>query len=651
LSAGTYANVDAVFTPATASSSDGSITYTTSTSTPPQSFTVNPESEGTITTLNTVTSPVTYGSETAETFTGTVTGASGDGYPEGTVTLYYTTTPVQMCAETLPAGSGDTATFSCPLTASQLSAATYGNVVAVFTPGTASSSSNGDFTYTTSTSTPAQSFTVNPESEGTITTLNTVTSPITFGSENAETFTGTVTGQSGDGAPGGTVTIYYGTTPVALCNDSLPSAGSGDSATFSCPLAASQLVPATYGSVDAVYGGGGSLNNDYTYTTSTSTPTQSFTVNGESEGTTTTLNTVTSPITFGSETAETFTGTVTGASGDGYPEGTVTIYYGTTPVAICNETLPAGSGDSASYSCPLTASQLPPATYSSVDAVFTPGTASSSSNGDFTYTTSTSTPTQSFTVNPSVSTVGTTTTLNTVTSPITYGSETAETFTGTVTGASGDGFPIGTVTVYYGTTPVALCHENLPSTGSGDSATFTCPLTASQLSAGTYANVDAVFTPATASSSDGSITYTTSTSTPPQSFTVNPAVSSSNNLQIQMSSSGLIAGVGGLYLVTVTNHASTASTGTLTITDVLPAGVSYGGDLVYPPGWHCTSVSGTVTCTSSAAIAPHGVDYLLLAVGVSARSGTSITNTVKLTPVGTPASNYTATVTTKVAPR
>ncbi len=31
---------------------------------------------------------------------------------------------------------------------------------------------------------------------------------------------------------------------------------------------------------------------------------------------------------------------MTGQSGDGYPEGTVTLYYGTTPVALCSETLP-----------------------------------------------------------------------------------------------------------------------------------------------------------------------------------------------------------------------------------------------------------------------------------------------------------------------
>ena len=55
-----------------------------------------------------------------------------------------------------------------------------------------------------------------------------------------------------------------------------------------------------------------------------------------------------------------------------------------------------------------------------------------------------------------------------------------------------------------------------------------------------------------------------------------------------------------------------------------------------------------MTCTSTKAIAAHGVDHLFLVVRVSARPGTSIANTVNLAPVGTPASNYTSSVTTKV---
>lgn len=64
------------------------------------------------------------------------------------------------------------------------------------------------------------------------------------------------------------------------------------------------------------------------------------------ETTTTSLNTLTSPIYYGSETSETFTGTVTGQSGDGYPEGTVAVYYGSgPPTSLCSGALTGGSGD------------------------------------------------------------------------------------------------------------------------------------------------------------------------------------------------------------------------------------------------------------------------------------------------------------------
>ncbi len=124
---------------------------------------------------------------------------------------YGTPTATELCTSNLTASGANAATFSCALTASQLPVGTYSNVVAVFTPAT-TSSTNTNFTYTTSTSTPAQSFIVSASvsTEPTTTSLNAVTSPITYGSETTEVFTGTVTGQSGDGNPQGTVSVTRG---------------------------------------------------------------------------------------------------------------------------------------------------------------------------------------------------------------------------------------------------------------------------------------------------------------------------------------------------------------------------------------------------------------------------------------------------------
>ena len=182
--------------------------------------------------------------------------------------------------------------------------------------------------------------------------------------------------------------------------------------------------------------------------------------------------------------------------------------------------------------------------------------------------------------------------------------------------------------------------------GSGDSVNYSCSLaSATQLPAGAYTNVVAAYSGG--SSSNTSFTYNASTSSP-QGLTVSPASTSANNLKIQLSSWRLLWGIGGLYQIKVTNEAGTATTGTLTVTDALPTGLSYLGAGSLPPGWHCSATAGTVACTSTKAIAAHGFDYLTLRVRVSARPGTSITNTVNLTPAGTPASNYTSSVTTKV---
>jgi hypothetical protein len=126
---------------------------------------------------------------------------------------------------------------------------------------------------------------------------------------------------------------------------------------------------------------------------------------------------------------------------------------------------------------------------------------------------------------------------------------------------------------------------------------------------------------------------------------------STNNLKIQMLAlPTFVSNAPNAYLIAVTNEASTATTGTLTLTDVLPAGLTLEGSLVIPPGFSCvsSSMTNTLTCTSRGSIPAHGTVYIGVGVFVTARPGTTVTNTANLTPVGTPASNYTASVTSRV---
>ena len=454
-------------------SSNGDYAYTTSTS-GTVTFTVTKLSRGTTTTLTRSAATVAYGSETTETFSATVTGVTGDGYPEGTVQIRKTTTAV-ICTATLTAASETThaATYKCSLTASQLGAAGY-TVKAVYEGGT---SSNGNYAYTTSTS-GTVTFTVTKVSKGTTTTLTRSAATVAYGSETTETFSATVTGAATDGYPEGTVQIRKSATTAVICTAALTAASeTTDAATYKCSLTASQLGAAAY-TVKAVYEGGTSSNGNYTYTTSTSTPV-SFTVKKGSSGTTTTLSRSAASVAYGSETAETFSATVTGVTGGGYPEGTVQIRK-TTTVVVCAATLTAASETTASatYKCSLTASQLGAASYTA-KAVYEGGT---SSNGDYAYTTSTS-GTASFAVTreAELSSI----TLSAVTTPIAFGSETTETFTATVNGVTGDGYPEGTVTIQTtGGTPI--CTANL-SSETTHTATYKCSLTASQLLPGTYA--------------------------------------------------------------------------------------------------------------------------------------------------------------------
>ena len=88
---------------------------------------------------------------------------------------------------------------------------------------------------------------------------------------------------------------------------------------------------------------------------------------------------------------------------------------------------------------------------------------------------------------------------------VVYGSENGERFSVEVFGQSGDGYPKGTATVYVSGVPV--CTATLTP---GVFSTGSCFLTGSQLAAGTY-TVSTLYNPATVSSTDSLVYYTSST--------------------------------------------------------------------------------------------------------------------------------------------
>ena len=300
-------------------------------------------SANTTTGLGLSSASVAYDSETSEIFTVTVTGQSGDGHPEGTVAVYNSTT--KLCSATLIPVGGHSASVTCSLTAHELAGGSYSDVFATYSPGTPSSS-NASYTYGTSSSTPVQSFSVG--SANTTTGLGLSSASVAYDSETSEIFTVTVTGQSGDGHPEGTVAVYNSTTK--LCGATLIPIG-GHSASATCSLTAHELAGGSYSDVFATYSPGtpSSSNASYTYGTSSSTPVQTFSVGSvnTTTSTTTSLELSARKVTYGDEQVEQLSVSVSPQHSGTTPTGTVTISG-----ANCQITLSSGKG-----SCTL------PATY------------------------------------------------------------------------------------------------------------------------------------------------------------------------------------------------------------------------------------------------------------------------------------------------
>jgi hypothetical protein len=293
---------------------------------------------------------VAYGSETSEIFTVTVTGQPGNGYPEGTVAVYNSST--ELCSNTLATVSNDSASATCSPSAFELAIGDYDDVFATYVPGVPSSSSSA-YSYETSSSTPVQAFSVG--SINTTTSLGLSSATVAYGSERSEVFTVTVTGLSGYGDPEGTVTVYDSSTE--LCSNTLLPV-STDSASATCSLTASELAGGYYSDVYATYSPGTTSSSDstYTYETSSSTPVQIFKVS-PAKATSTTVSESRTSVVYGHESATVFSVTVTTHYGEAVRNGQkVRVHVG--PVA-CTAVLKGGSG-----TCRIASAALPVGSYS-----------------------------------------------------------------------------------------------------------------------------------------------------------------------------------------------------------------------------------------------------------------------------------------------
>jgi len=96
---------------------------------------------------------------------------------------------------------------------------------------------------------------------------------------------------------------------------------------------------------------------------------------------------------------------------------------------------------------------------------------------------------------------------------------------------------------------------------------------------------------------------------------------------VKTNSGSFIKGQQGTFVLTVTNVGTSSSSTPITVTDVIPAGLSVVG--ASGDGWSCTT-GPTVTCTRTAALPPSVASQITLVVNILATAPDSITNTARV---------------------
>ena len=229
----------------------------------------------------------------------------------------------------------------------------------------------------------------------------------------------------------------------------------------------------------------------------------------------------------------------------------------------------------------------------------------------------------------------------TITTSATPSANTGGAISDTAVLASGNA-PTGTITFTVfgpsnGTcsgTPVFTSTTTVSGNGSYPSAPFSPTL------AGTYGWI------ASYSGDAGNNAATTVCNDPAETSTV-IAVSSQDVKLSMFKVGGFRSGDVGAFIVIVTNTGAIDTSGTLTFSDVLPAGLTYIGSFAFD--WTCSASGQTVTCTSTKSLRANHITAFAFFVRVTAGAGTVLTNTGTVTPLDATPDDNTASVTLTVS--
>ncbi len=505
----------------------------------PQDFTV--EQAGTQTSISPPSASVAYGNEGTVSFSATVTSLVS-GSPTGTVMVENGSTP--LCSFTLV--QSDNGSGSCLVDSNTaLPASGTGYLV--------NAHYAGDTNFGGSTTTSPSTLTVTKASSSV--TISPTT--LTYGQEGAVALSANVGPELAGSSPTGSVTFQSGSTPLCTFTLSASDDGSG-----SCFLTSDTLLPgsATAYPVTATYAGDTNFGGTTTTTPGVLTVSQATS--------TTALTLSKNSVAFGNEKSVQFDVTVT-PQFSGTPTGLVTVKTGTTQ--LCTFTLT--SSDSGQGSCSPTSNTLLPGSATAYPVVATYA-------GDTNFGNSATTPSSPNDLTVAAGT--STTTLTPASATVTYGAESAVSFTATVMTSTLTP-PTSTVTVATtGAGATTLCQISTLTQIDTDSWQGSCSPTSDTIldaSGSAYQVVasypgDAFVASSTSSPSSLTVNQTTTAS----SLTLSPASATYGN------ESSVTADV------TVSSAAPGAPTGTVT---VAAGGTTFCSFTLVP------SDNGTGSCNSS----------------------------------------------------
>lgn len=213
------------------------------------------------------------------------------------------------------------------------------------------------------------------------------------------------------------------------------------------------------------------------------------------------------------------------------------------------------------------------------------------------------------------------------------------TYTLTVSNAGGAATS-GTVTV-TDTLPAGLAYVSATGTGwtcGASGQTVTCTRATALAAGASYPAI--TVTVNVSATAPASVTNTGSVSGGGQTNTANDSASDPTNINgvadlavAKTHSGNFTRGATGSYTITVSNAGGAATSGTVTVGDTLPAGLSYVS--ATGTGWTCGAAGQVVTCTRATALAA-GASYPVITVTVNVlqTAGASVTNTASVSGGG-----------------